>query len=65
VRERTLELEQTQIEILERLALAAEYRDDDTGEHTKRVGQMSAQIAQTLGLPEIEVELDSPGRAVT
>ncbi len=57
VRERTAELEETQIEILERLALAAEYRDDDTGEHTKRVGQMSAQIAQALGLPEPEVEL--------
>ena len=57
VRERTLELEQTQVEILERLALASEYRDDDTGEHTKRVGHMSAQIAQTLGLLEEEVEL--------
>jgi putative two-component system response regulator len=57
VRQRTYELEQTQIEILDRLALAAEYRDDDTGEHTKRVGQLSAQIAQALGLPEAEVEL--------
>jgi putative two-component system response regulator len=57
VRERTTELEETQIEILERLALAAEYRDDYTGEHTKRVGQMSAQIAQALGLSEPEVEL--------
>jgi putative two-component system response regulator len=57
VRERTAELEETQIEILERLALAAEYRDDDTGEHTRRVGRMSAQIAQALGLPEFEVEL--------
>jgi putative two-component system response regulator len=57
VRERTMELEETQIEILERLALAAEYRDDDTGEHTKRVGQMSAQIAQALGLSGREVEL--------
>jgi putative two-component system response regulator len=57
VRERTAELEETQLEILERLALAAEYRDDDTGEHTRRVGQMSAQIAQALGLPEAEVEL--------
>ena len=57
VRERTADLEETQNEILERLALAAEYRDDDTGEHTKRVGQMAAQIAQTLGLPEAEVEL--------
>jgi putative two-component system response regulator len=57
VRERTIELEETQIEILERLALAAEYRDDDTGEHTKRVGQMSAQIAKALNLPQTEMEL--------
>ena len=57
VLERTAELEETQIEILERLALAAEYRDDETGEHTRRVGKMSAQIAQALGLPEIEVAL--------
>lgn len=57
VRERTAELEETQIQILGRLALAAEYRDDDTGEHTKRVGRMSAQIAQALGLPKAEVEL--------
>lgn len=57
VRVRTFELEHTQLEILERLALAAEYRDDDTGEHTKRVGLMSAQIAQALGQTEAEVEL--------
>jgi len=57
VRERTAELEETQVEILERLALAAEYRDDDTGEHTRRVGRTSAQIAQALGLPEAQVEL--------
>ncbi len=57
VRERTMELEETQVEILERLAIASEYRDDDTGEHTKRVGQISAQIAQALGLPDSEVEL--------
>src|SRR5919109_5131605 len=57
VRERTAELEATQVEILERLALAAEYRDDDTGEHTKRVGETAAQIAQTLGWPSEEVEL--------
>ena len=57
VRERTADLEETQNEILERLALAAEYRDDDTGEHTKRVGQMAAEIAQALGLSEAEVEL--------
>ena len=57
VRERTLELEETQLEILERLALAAEYRDDDTGDHTNRVGQISGQIAKALNLPESDVEL--------
>lgn len=57
VRERTAELEATQIEILERLALAAEYRDDDTGEHTKRVGKTAAQIAEALGWSTGEVEL--------
>src|SRR6185295_18715644 len=49
VRERTADLEATQVEILERLALAAEYRDDDTGEHTKRVGETAARIAEALG----------------
>jgi putative two-component system response regulator len=57
VRERTADLEATQLEILERLALAAEYRDDDTGQHTRRVGHMSAQIARVLGLPDSEVTL--------
>ena len=57
VRERTAALEETQIEILERLALAAEYRDDDTGEHTKRVGRTVAGIANALGWSDEEVEL--------
>ncbi|MDQ4108930.1 MAG: HD domain-containing protein [Actinomycetota bacterium] len=35
-------------------ALAAEYRDDDTGQHTRRVGRMAALLAQELGL---EIEL--------
>ena len=57
VRARTAELEASQVEILERLALAAEYRDDDTGQHTKRVGETAAQIAEALGWPPTEVEL--------
>lgn len=57
VRERTLRLEEAQIEILERLAEAAEYRDDATGKHTKRVGQISGMIAHVLDLPAAEVEL--------
>lgn len=57
VRERTAELEATQLEILERLALAAEYRDDETGQHTKRVGQWAARIAEALGWTANDVEL--------
>jgi len=57
VQERTRELKETQIEILRRLALAAEYRDDITGQHTQRVGQLAAMLAREIGLPDQEVEL--------
>lgn len=57
VAERTRELEEAQVEILERLARAAEFRDDDTGRHTHRVGEMAAAVARALGLPPAEVEL--------
>lgn len=57
VRERTRELEEAQLEALTRLAVAAEYRDDQTGEHTRRVGHMSALLARGLGLSDQEVEL--------
>jgi putative two-component system response regulator len=57
VRARTRELEAAQIEILERLARAAEYRDDETGQHIVRVGRLAALLAGTLGLPAGQVEL--------
>jgi putative two-component system response regulator len=57
VRERTRELEGAQLEIIERLARAAEFRDDNTGQHTARVGQMSALIAKQVGLPDAQVSL--------
>lgn len=57
VRERTRELEQAQLEILQRLALAAEYRDDCTGRHTQRVGRLAALLARAAGLPADHVEL--------
>lgn len=53
---RTAQLEEARLEILERLALAAEYRDDATGEHTQRVGRKSAELALALGLPPEDVE---------
>ncbi len=57
VRERTRDLEHSQIEILERLARAAELRDDDTGQHTQRVGRMAAQLAAALKMDAAGVEL--------
>jgi putative two-component system response regulator len=57
VAERTRDLEQARLEILKRLALAAEFRDDDTQEHAWRIGRTSALLAIGLGLPDREVEL--------
>jgi putative two-component system response regulator len=52
VRKRTQQLEQTQIEMLVRLAHAAEYRDDESGEHVWRVAHTSWLLARELGLPQ-------------
>jgi putative two-component system response regulator len=56
VGDRTAQLEQARNEILQRLALAAEYRDDDTHQHTLRVGESSARLAAALGLPDEHVQ---------
>ncbi|HET7233770.1 MAG TPA: HD domain-containing phosphohydrolase [Longimicrobium sp.] len=52
VAERTRDLELAQAEMLERLAQAAELRDDETGEHVRRVGDLAAGIARAMGLGE-------------
>ena len=57
VHDRTRDLDEARVEALSRLALAAEYRDDTTGEHTQRVGRTSAAIARVLGLPAVQVSL--------
>ncbi|WP_229780644.1 diguanylate cyclase [Deinococcus malanensis] len=57
VQARTAELERAQLEIVNRLGLAAEYRDDKTGVHTYRVGNIAALLAEALGLPQAQVDL--------
>lgn len=54
---RTAELEDARLEVMRRLATAAEYRDDDTGDHAARVGRLSGAIGQRLGLSSSEVSL--------
>src|SRR5437763_15777305 len=54
-------LEAAHAATLRRLLLLAGYRDDNTYEHTQRVGDLAAQLAQALGLPADEVALIRAG----
>lgn len=47
----------SQLEALESMAMASEYRDPSIAKHNQRVGFLSAMIAEKLTLPESEVEL--------
>ncbi len=49
VAHRTQELEHARREAFERLAIASEYRDDATRQHTQRVGRLAARLAGQLG----------------
>jgi response regulator RpfG family c-di-GMP phosphodiesterase len=57
VRQRTAELDGAYLDTLERLAIAAEFRDDETGRHTERVGEAAALLGQALGMPEEDLFL--------
>ena len=57
VAERTCELEQARLDVLGRLALAAEYRDDDTQEHAWRIGRTCGLLADAIGLEQRQAEL--------
>jgi len=56
VRERTELLAASRRDAVELLASASEYRDDETGKHTHRVGDMSAKLAEIMGLDREFVE---------
>jgi putative nucleotidyltransferase with HDIG domain len=51
------QLEESRLETLNRLALAAEYRDDGTHQHTKRVARTAFLLARELGLAAAEAAL--------
>jgi HD-GYP domain-containing protein (c-di-GMP phosphodiesterase class II)/methylmalonyl-CoA mutase cobalamin-binding subunit len=44
------ELENAQAETVRRLAMAVEFRDEDTGEHIERIGRLSALLAEEVGM---------------
>ena len=51
------DLQNAQVEALEKLAQAAEFRDDDTGDHIRRVGHCAEKLSLQLGLPAFEASL--------
>ena len=54
VEERTVELKRTRLEIIQRLATAAEYKDHETGMHTIRMSRYCQLVALSYGLSEDE-----------
>lgn len=57
VRLRTEELNCTRLKVVQRLGRAAEYRDNETGNHIIRVSQISALLAKKLGWSDACCEL--------
>ncbi|OGP81458.1 MAG: two-component system response regulator [Deltaproteobacteria bacterium RBG_16_64_85] len=51
VEERTKQLREALLDTVHRLTLAAEYRDEDTYTHIKRVSEYTKVIAKELGVP--------------
>ncbi len=52
VRQRTAELEISRQDVVHCLARAAEFRDDDTGQHVIRVGRYARIIGEQLGMSQ-------------
>ena len=57
VLERTKELHDSRLEIMQRLARAAEFRDSDTGAHISRMSLYSAELGRAAGLSGRECDL--------
>ncbi|GMV48898.1 MAG: Cyclic di-GMP phosphodiesterase [Nitrospirae bacterium] len=54
---RTKVVEQTQLDLLYRLTLASCYREDTSGSHAWRVGNLAARLAELSGQSQAQVEL--------
>ena len=57
VRERTRELWETQVEVLQRLGVAVEWRDAETGLHIERIGRFCERLALEVGMSPSDAEL--------
>ena len=50
-------IKEASLETIYRLSVAAEYKDEDTGSHIRRMSLYSAAIARSMGLSEHTIEL--------
>ena len=57
IRERTQQLFDTRLDVIQRLGRAAEYRDNETGMHVIRMSKFSELLAQANGMTQEECEL--------
>ena len=57
VKDRTRELNDTRLEIVRRLGIASEFKDNETGMHVLRMSKYSHLIALESGLPDDEADL--------
>lgn len=56
VQDKTRELRRNRMDLIKRLALAAEYKEHDTAKHMQRVANYSALISEGLGFSQSEIE---------
>ena len=57
VRERTQEIHDTRLQVVRRLGLAAEYRDNETGLHIIRMSKFAEVLGNAVGMPEDQCDL--------
>lgn len=57
IRDRTRKINEANYEMLNRLAQAAEFRDNETGQHVKRISHYCRALGEGLGLTREKVDL--------
>jgi len=57
VQQRTEELHSTRLQVVQRLGMAAEYRDEETGNHILRMSHICALLAEAVGWDEAQCDL--------
>ena len=57
IRRQDVDLARARMTVVCRLGMAAEFRDEDTGNHVIRVGSFSRAVAAAMGLPRSSLEM--------